>query len=215
MKKIVANTILMLLFTSAPHSVGAGGDSDAKEWNFRVYLGDSAIGEHFYRLTEQDGRKTLVTEADFKVRFLFITAYRYQHSNTETWQDDCLEQIESRTDANGRILNVRGLRGPQGFRIDQPEAQALPGCVKSFAYWDHDILEEDALLNPQTGELTPVDVRLVAEETLKVRGREVPARKYRLLTRDLALDVWYSDASEWLALESTTKDGRTLRYELI
>jgi hypothetical protein len=215
MKKIVASTILMLLFTSAPHYVVAGGDSNAKEWNFRVYLGDSAIGEHVYRLTEQGGRKTLVTEADFKVRFLFFTAYRYQHSNTETWQDDCLEQIESRTDANGRILNVRGQRGPQGFLIDQPDAHALPGCVKSFAYWDHDILVEDALLNPQTGELTPVDIRLVSEETLKVRGREVPARKYRLLTRDLALDVWYSDASEWLALESTTKDGRTLRYELI
>ena len=215
MKKILASAILMLLFTSAPHYVVAGGDSNAKEWNFRVYLGDSAIGEHVYRLTEQGGRKTLVTEADFKVRFLFFTAYRYQHSNTETWQDDCLEQIESRTDANGRILNVRGLRGPQGFLIDQPDTHALPGCVKSFAYWDHDILAEDALLNPQTGELTPVDIRLVSEETLKVRGREVPARKYRLLTRDLALDVWYSDANEWLALESTTKDGRTLRYELI
>jgi hypothetical protein len=215
MKKMVASTILMLLFASAAHSVVAGGDSDTKEWNFKVYLGDSAIGQHVYRLTEQGGSKRLVTEADFKVRFLFFTAYRYQHFNTETWEDDCLQQIESRTDANGRILNVRGLRGPQGFRIDQPETQSLPGCVKSFAYWDHDILEEDVLLNPQTGELTPVDFQLLAEETLEVRGRDVPARKYRLQTPDLAVDVWYSRDSEWLALESTTKDGRKLRYELI
>lgn len=215
MKKIVVSTILMLLFASAAHSVVARGDSDAKEWNFRVYLGESAIGHHVYRLTEHGGSKTIVTEADFKVRFLFFTAYRYQHLNTETWQDDCLQQIESRTDANGRILSVRGLQGPQGFRIDQPETQSLHSCVKSFAYWDHDILEEDALLNPQTGELTAIDVELLAEEMLEVRGREVPARKYRLKTSDLAVDVWYSQDREWLALESTTKDGRTLRYELI
>lgn len=214
--KTVASAVLMLLLASGASSVSATDDVNTQEWNFRVYLGDSAIGHHRFRLTAQEGKKTLVTEADFKVRFLFITAYRYRHSNTETWQDDCLQEIESHTNANGSILNVHGLQGPEGFRIEVPEARTpVPGCVKSFAYWDADILGEDALLNPQTGELTTVDIELLAEETLQVRGREIMASKYRLRTSDLALDIWYSRDSEWLALESTTKDGHTLRYELI
>ncbi|HSD71083.1 MAG TPA: DUF6134 family protein, partial [Woeseiaceae bacterium] len=134
----------------APASVGA----EIREWNFRVWLGDTPIGHHNFRLVEQDGERTLVTEADFRVRFLFVTAYRYQHFNTETWQGGCLQEIESRTDANGRVLSVVGLRGPEGFELRSPAAAGpVPDCVKTFAYWDTGILDEDKLLNPQTGEL--------------------------------------------------------------
>ncbi len=214
--KSVPGILLMLLFASATQSGLASSLPATREWNFQVYLGDSAIGHHRFRLIEEDNQVTLVTEADFKVRLFFFTAYRYQHVNTEIWRGDCLHRIESHTDANGRILNVQGTQEPAGFRIRKPEMQEpVQGCIKSFAYWNPDILEEDVLLNPQTGELTDIDVQLQAEETLRVQGREVPARRYRLQTRDLALDVWYSSDSEWLALESTTKDGRTLRYELI
>jgi hypothetical protein len=212
--RIAAVTAILILLACLVQP--AQGYSDAKEWNFRVYLGDSAIGHHRFRLDREDGYTKLTTEAEFKVRFLFITAYRYQHSNAETWQGECLEEIRSRTDANGRILQVRGERAPDGFRIEAPEQRdPIAGCVKTFAYWNAGILQEDALLNPQTGELAPVTVELVAEENIRVRGADVPARKYRLLTDDLSLDVWYSNDSEWLALESTTRDGRTLRYELI
>lgn len=194
----------------------ASSEARTQEWKFRVYLGDSAIGHHSFRLTEQSGQRTLVTEADFRVRFFFLTAYRYQHVNTESWQDDCLQKIESRTDANGRVVKVNGLRGPAGFEIHAPVPHGpVPDCVKTFAYWDAGILEEDRLLNPQTGELMPITVEQMPEEELRVRGLDIPARKYRLLTKDLSLDIWYSADREWLALESTTKDGRKLRYELI
>ena len=66
----------------------------------------------------------------------------------------------------------------------------------------------------QTGELLPVKVEEVARETLAVKGVEVPAVRYRLQARNLELDIWYSDDEQWLALESTVKGGRKLRYEL-
>lgn len=208
--------VLLLLSGLASTATGnAGNSADMREWNFRVYLGDSEIGHHRFRLVRQGDQATLTTEADFKVRFLFFTAYQYRHTNNETWQDDCLQRIESHTVANGKVINVEGEQQADGFRIDTPDAgRSVSGCVKSFAYWNTGILQEDELLNPQTGELMPVEVRELEQETLTVRGRDVPARRYRLITKDLSLDVWYSAGSEWLALESTTKDGRTLRYEL-
>ena len=201
---------------AASATVSAASAAEIREWNFRVWLGDTAIGHHNFRLIEQGGQRTLETEADFNVRFLFFTAYRYRHVNTETWKGDCLQTIESRTDANGRILNVVGLRGPEGFELRSPAAPGpVPDCIKTFAYWDTAILEADKLLNPQTGEIVPITVEPLEAEELRVRGRDVAARKYRLLTDELALDIWYSGDSEWLALESTTRDGRKLRYELI
>jgi Domain of unknown function (DUF6134) len=212
-----ANISILLIFAAGiACAAPVTPDSATREWNFRVYLGDSPIGNHRFRLTEQQGQKSLAVDADFKVRFLFFTAYRYRHSTTEIWSNDCLQKIESYTDANGRVWNVQGSQAPDGFSTQVPESQApLADCVKTFAYWDADILHEKALLNPQTGELVPVTVEQLADETVHVRGRDVAARKYRLLTRDLSLDLWYSNDSEWLALTSTTKDGRTLRYELI
>jgi len=211
-------TVLALAATGVAWSETAPASAEprSREWNFRVWLGDTAIGHHNFRLTEQAGKRTLVTEADFRVRFLFVTAYRYRHFNTETWQGGCLQQIESRTDANGQVLNVVGFAGPGGFELRSAEEPGpVPDCVKTFAYWDTGILDEEKLLNSQTGELMSITVERLAGEELRVRGRDVPTRKYRLLTKDLALDIWYSRDSEWLALESTTRDGRRLRYELI
>ena len=69
-------------------------------------------------------------------------------------------------------------------------------------------------MNSQTGEVLPVNVTLLAEETLVVRGEETPARRFKLTARNMELDIWYSPDDRWLALESTVKGGRKLRYEL-
>ena len=51
-------------------------------------------------------------------------------------------------------------------------------------------------------------------ETLEVRGEERSARRFRLLSDGMQIDVWYAQDGEWLALESPSKGGRMLRYEL-
>ena len=193
---------------------GSSGEF-AREWNFRVLLDGNEIGYHNFSLLEEDGAQQLTAEADFKVKFLFITAYRYQHENHETWRNNCLQAIESRTDANGRRFEVKGSRSEDRLSIKANDARIeVPGCVKTFAYWNPDILVEPRLLNSQTGEVLPVDVEMIARETLNVRGEDTPAQRYRLEAKNMKLDLWYSDDQQWLALESTVKGGRKLRYEL-
>lgn len=191
-------------------------EAQQREWNFRVYLNDSPIGYHRFELSGDPQQRRLVTEADFKVKFLFVTAYRYQHQNTEIWQDDCLQRMESRTDANGKILSVQGERGPESFQVVATGRQdAVKGCVKSFSYWDPSFLEETHLLNSQTGELVPVLVEPLPGQSYTVRGQDVPARGYRVLGKNIDMEIWYSRDSQWLGLVSSIKGGRTLRYELI
>lgn len=196
-------------------AIPSTNDNGTREWNFKVYLGNSKIGYHNFRLTQNEQQQHLVTEANFKVRFLFLTAYEYEHTNMETWRGDCLQRIDSQTDANGKMFSVSGSRRQDGFVLESSgETEEVAGCVRTFAYWNPDFLEAPALLNPQTGEILPISVDLVAKENIIVRGQEVEAQRYKLRARDVDLDIWYSGDREWLGLRSTTKDGRTIRYEL-
>lgn len=186
-----------------------------REWKFNVYLDDSRIGHHHFYLAKHDDSWLITTEADFKVNFLVFTAYRYQHSNREVWRNNCLQQIDSTTNANGTPFSVSGSSNDEGFTVETNQFRDdLGECVKTFAYWNPEILRESRLLNSQTGELLPVAVTRETEEALVVKGEKVPAIRYHLEAKDMKLDIWYSTDQRWLALESTVKGGRKLRYEL-
>lgn len=194
---------------------------NAREWNFKVFLDDKEIGYHNFRLEEDGASEQVRSQAEFKVKFLFFTAYQYQHENSEIYRDNCLLEIDSQTDANGKDFEVEGNRIEDGFRIEANAVQnkivptSRDACIKTFAYWDPSFLQEEKLLNSQTGELLDVEVENVARETLTVRGQEILAQRYRLLAKNVEVDVWYSESDRsWLALESTVKGGRKLRYVL-
>jgi len=206
--------ILILIFTGLLSTASVDATTH-QEWNFRVLLDGNEIGYHNFHLLDEDGAQQLTTEAAFRVKVLFITAFRYEHVNHETWRDNCLQTINSRTDANGQKFEVQGSGSADGLAVlSNDNRRELAGCIKTFAYWNADILQEPELLNSQTGEVLPVDIELVARETLIVRGKDTPAQRYRLVAKDMLLDLWYSDDQQWLALESTVKGGRKLRYEL-
>lgn len=214
MNRILA-LLAITLFCSAAVAGAYPDTRPEHEWKFRVYLDDTEIGYHNFRLIDEDGIQRLKTVADFEVKFLFFTAFSYEHVNEETWNGECLASIESRTVANGKTFAVSGRREAGAFEVEASNGiNAVSGCVKTFAYWNPEILHESVLMNSQTGELLPVTVIPVSTETLQVRGVETPATRYRLVAKNMELDVWYSQNQEWLALESTVKGGRRLRYEL-
>jgi hypothetical protein len=159
----------------------------ARTWSFRVLLDDQEIGTHRFTLTERGAERELVSEARFRVTFLGFPAYRYRHQATERWRDGCLRSLASATDDNGERSTV--------------DWRAQDECVLSFAYWNPRILGEKRLLNAQTGELEPVSVSRLGEE------------RYRIAGRTLAIDLWYA-GGEWVALETTARGGRRLRYQL-
>ncbi|MEM7708072.1 MAG: DUF6134 family protein [Pseudomonadota bacterium] len=192
-------------------------DTEPREWNFQVYLNDDPIGYHNFRLDPQDGGYQLLTEAEFKVKVLFVTAYRYEHENIETWRDGCLERIEARTNDNGDRLEVTGQRDTAGFELAATGGSDSldSGCVHTFAYWDLAALQDARLLNSQTGAYQSVDVDLVGRESIDVDGEQVAADRYSLESEGLDLDLWYSPEGEWLGLTSYVKKGRQLRYRLV
>jgi hypothetical protein len=189
---------------------------ESQEWRFRVLLDQKEIGRHDFFVQRNGGSQVLRTVADFEYKVLFVKLYEYQHENHEIWQGDCLASIESVTDANGKLSNVKGTRQEETFVVQGDGGEArLPACVMSFAYWNPDFLGQKQLLNSQNGEFLDITVSSPVLDPLEIRGELLPAYRYQLVADELKLDLWYSADREWLGLESETEGGRMLRYELL
>jgi hypothetical protein len=213
MHMAVALAALLAPIASAS-AVPATASKVAREWHFRVWLDDREVGWHRYVVRERGDATEVESRAQFDVRFLFLTAYRYRHEARERWRDACLDEFESRTVTNGAVEQVEALTADEALVVARPSGEArLPGCVMSFAYWDPRILEADRLLNSQTGEWLPVRIEARGSERVTVAGREVATARHRLSAPGLQIDLWYADG-HWVALEAPLPGGRTLRYEL-
>ncbi|HEY4066731.1 MAG TPA: DUF6134 family protein [Burkholderiaceae bacterium] len=175
------------------------------EWDFHVSLDGRPIGEHRFSLGALDGgERTLRSEAEFAVKILGITAYRYRHRDTEQWQGDCLQALTSTTDDDGKHSHVS---------VDH-DGVLGEGCLMSFAYWNPAILTQTRLFNAQTGRIETVRVQPAGGGTLAVHGAPVTARRYRIVGAAPPIDVWYAPNGDWIGLDAVVAGGRKLSYRL-
>lgn len=212
MKRLLFVPALLL---AMPFSALADGIPQVdKAWNFDVYLGDKQIGYHRFQATDLENGLLVRSDAEFQVKVLFITAFDYEHSNSEVWRNGCLQSMDARTNANGKRSEVLGRLEGDTFVVESDEQQtAVAKCVASFAYWDRELLKRDQLLNAQTGEYLPVKVDALAQNSLKVGNRQVPVDQLHVSARGVDIVVSYtSDTGAWVGLDSTLKNGRTLSY---
>ena len=145
-------SLIAALLTACAYSPIASAAAPNAAWQFDVFLDGKPIGFHAFELRQEGEQKVLTTEASFDVKFLFITAFRYRHQNTEIWNEDCLLSIDAVTDSNGKELLVKGDVTDGGFNLQKTGGTSeLPSCVQTFAYWNPAVLEATQLLNSQTG----------------------------------------------------------------
>jgi Family of unknown function (DUF6134) len=198
-------------------SLTAQATEPAGDWNFRALLDGEPIGQHRFSVVVQGDERRVTSEARFAVKFLGLTAYRYQHRATEQWRGGCLTALDSTTDDDGKPSRVRAEQNEATFRVvtqaDQPAA-ALKGCVMSFAYWNPAIQSQSQLLNAQTGRYEAVQVQRVGTGSVDVRGKSVAATEFRITGPAQPIHVWYSLQGDWVGLDSVVGGGRKLSYRL-
>lgn len=213
----------LLAFTAfaAAASGPASGD-----WNFTASLDGKPIGRHRFTLTDKDGERLLHSQADFAVKFIGITAYRYHHQADERWRGDCLAALSSTTDDDGKAENVQvqpqaptasaaAGAAPEALAVKAGSAsETVQGCLMSFAYWNPAIERETRLLNAQTGKIETVNIRRAANGQIEVHGQPVNATHWRITGTAQPIDLWYSEHGDWIGLDSTVAGGRKLSYRL-
>jgi hypothetical protein len=195
-------------------SLALAGTAAETDLSFRVLLDGKPVGEHRFELRHDGDTREVLSQADIKVRVLFMDVYRYRHLATERWQGDCLVSMDARTDDNGRIETVDAHRLGDQFVVAATQGKGVhQGCVRSFAYWNPVILDGGRLLNAQTGEYLPVRVLPLGEARLTLNGKDESTHRYRLTGTGIDIDLWYTHDRQWVALESRIDDDHRLRYE--
>ncbi len=197
----------------------------AQTWQFSVWVDERKLGSHSFEVVGYNrdaGQYEVLSRADLVARFLFIKAFDYQHESNESYVNGCLRTLNSQTRSRGDVYQVRTLPSAQGLRLatrksdDASRQQDLEGCYMSFAYWDKKILDQQWLINSQTGEVLPVQVTPLAQGAFEGN----PAQAYEIESRSspdgsMLIRVFYAaDTGRWIGLESDLENGKVLRYVL-
>lgn len=196
--------------------LSAAAQGELRDYEFNVFLDGSEIGSHrfsFQSLGTEPSHYRLTSEASYRVKVLFVTVYEYRHRSVEEWRDGCLVEIRSATEDNGDEYRVSGERSGDGFRLRvNGETETVEeNCIRTFAYWNPELIHTGQLLNSQTGELTRVEHEDIGTTPLPwQRDRRAATRK--LATGDGPIELWYSGSGRWLGLRSPLKNGRVLHY---
>jgi hypothetical protein len=208
---VVAASLIATLATPL-QATGADG---TRKLSFDVFLDDRAIGYQRFSLTPAGEALRIETQARFEVKVLRITAFSYDHRNTEVWRGGCLRSIDAFTDSNGKKSAVSGRAQGNAFVVATKDGErALGDCVATFAYWDKGILlRSQTLLNSQTGEHVPVRIAPLGAGTQRIGSRDLPVARFAIKGKGIDITLAYTpDSDEWVALDSKMEGGRTLRY---
>ncbi|MEM7360549.1 MAG: DUF6134 family protein [Pseudomonadota bacterium] len=181
---------------------------------FDVYLNNKRIGQHTVTIDTVDNQKRVSVAANFAVKYLAIPFYRYEHTSDETWSGGCIQSVSTRTNDNGTKLSIDSEPNPPSLKvITKTGSQSLPGCVRTFAYWNPNLLDNSFLLNTQTGDYEQTILNKASESPLVFKGKQYGDQQYRLNVEDKPdIDLWYSNDEDWLALQTSVSKGNTLTY---
>ena len=205
-----------LLLAACPALASEAGQ--VRRWDFRVTLNDDVIGWHRFSMRANEPTAEMHGEADFAVKFLGLTVYRYRHVISSRWRGDCLASLDAHTDDDGTNISVSASDRDGGVLVKVAGGGAasrqMSGCLMDFAYWNLRMLEQTRLLNPQTGEVEPVRIARGRRARLTVHGQPVEAQAWRIEGRHEPIEVWYSAQGDWIGLDAEVNGGRMLSYRL-
>jgi hypothetical protein len=216
MKHPLAAALILGTAAVAAHAADDAARASTRVYAFKAFLDGKPIGEHRFTVATEGGNRKVTSEADFSVKVLGITAYRYHHHADEQWAGDCLSGLASRTDDDGKPATVTLVKTGDANEITTNAGQkAEPGCLMTYAYWNPALRQRTRLLDPQTGRVDSVQVEKVGSGNIPVAGKDMPATDWRISGGESPIDVWISEQGDWVGLDSTVSNGRhKLSYRL-
>ena len=181
--------------------------------NFTVTRDGSPIGKHSITMQKKGDETIVDVEVALKVKIAFITVFRLEHRNRETWHGGRLVKIDTKTNDNGKDYKVDGTATASGFDLVVNGVQSvLPNPVIATSYWNPATVRQDHLLNSVNGKILGVAIKPIAAETVKTWTGAVNAEKFEM-RGDLDLDLWYDSGKHIVRLAFESR-GSIIDYEL-
>jgi hypothetical protein len=200
-----SGTILLLSFGASIFA-----EENATEvFNFKVSLDNREVGWHKFVVETKGNQLTVSSKAKMDFTVLMVKKVAYRHEATETWLGDCLQAFESKTKRNTKIFLTSGSVKDGDFYVNRNGEEVLVSkCVKTFAYWRPTWLDDEFLLNVETGKYTPISLEVTEDQLTNMTKRVVGLPKTEI-------HLAYDKSGNWQTLESELKIAGTLRYQRI
>jgi hypothetical protein len=180
-------------------------------------LNDKDIGFHEFNVQND----TISNKAQFDVKLWFIPAYKYRHTATEVYKDNCLIQLESETQDGADFFELSSLADSAFFKIKVNDKDYNhPACSQTFRYWDIQFTEQNLAINPQDGEIFKLSFSKDVDEEVKTKTNTFLANKFTLRAindqdEKFHIELWYEQNSKkWIKLKSYLKDDNVITYVL-
>jgi len=201
-----------MLALSAAFSSAAQADPGST-MRFAVMRNNARIGTTTIQL-QRDGRTTTVqTVTHVEVKIAFVTAYRFDQTETERWVDGRLAALHSSTDDNGTFHRVTASSANNKITVDADgKITEVAGTTIPASLWNPALLDRKMALNPQDGSVVPIAVVDHGVEHLVVQGDKERAHHYSI-TSTFPEDVWYNDRRKLVKVQLKGPDGSIIQYQ--
>ena len=170
----------------------------ADQINFQVQLNEKDIGFHEFNVQND----TISNKAQFDVKLWFIPAYKYRHTATEVYKDNCLIQLESETQDGADFFELSSLADSAFFKIKVNDKDFNhPACSQTFRYWDIQFTAQKLAINPQDGEIFKLSFSKDVDEEVKTKTNTFLANKFTLRAindqdEKFHIELWYEQNSK-------------------
>ena len=187
--------------------------------HFNVYRNGAEIGYHKIEFEKESIHVRPKVEIKFEVTFLGFTVYDYFHQNNESWLDNKLIQLNTKTEKNGEKLFCNAVRNNNFFslegthNIEDVYTQILP-----TSYWNYTLVEDKKskrVLNTQDCSFIDFKIEYLGKEN--IYNEKMVAEHFKLTGKeftgdDVNIDIWYKN-SQWVKM-IFYKDGSEIEYFL-
>ena len=184
------------------------------ELAFRLLRHGTPIGLHTLHFHSSSDELVVDIAVSVLVTFGPFVFARYSHHNQETWHGDRLVGLRSRTDRNGKMLQMSASWTDAGLLVagSGTRPYIAPDNAYGTTYWREATLfgpligtQDGSLMDPIISQPKPKPIRLAS-------GEQTVARRY-VMRGDLDVELWYGADAAWLGMRFTVDDGSVISYE--
>jgi hypothetical protein len=192
----------------------AGGETR----DYIVSVDDKEAGAYHMTIgDEKDGGLKMTGQAEIRVKVLGVTAYKYSYGGSELWKDGRLISFASRCSDDGKKFEVSAVSDGKELRIKANDKDSTASAdTWTTSYWrlpDAKLRKGDlSVMDADTGRTMTASLKLIANEKLKIAGKEQSCAHYRL-SGGAKADLWY-DAEDRLVRQQWLEDGHKTVIDL-
>ncbi len=205
----------IVLVMQAQTSLGAGPPAVPEAIRFDILRNGQKIGTHEIDISRAGPEISVNIVTDITVKVLFVTAYRFEHTSSERWQNGRLVALDASTNNNGTQHKVSVAQGPSGLELKADgKTGRLDRDIVPGSLWNPVLLKRTVMLDSQEGTILPVAVTDEGTEELTIKSHPIKAHRYTIKST-FSQDVWYDDQGHLVRAKLIASDGSVIEYQLL